>query len=560
MAAEPPAGEAGAFDVVVVGSGFGGAVTACRLAQKGHRVLVLERGRPWPPGSFPRTPRELRTDGFWRPSDGLHGLWDVWSFSGLDAVVSSGLGGGSLIYANVLLRKDPATFAGDEHERWPVSYEDLAPHYETVERMLGATPYPDAHEPYASTPKTRAMLDAAQRLGLRASRPNLAVTFAPGKRGDPDRPPPTPGARMPSRKNVHDVPRYTCRLSGECCVGCQNGAKNTLDFTYLSRAQRAGATIYTCCEAVGLARVDGGGWTVRYRQHLAAKTGHRETLLDPTDEPVREVRARKVVLAAGTLGSTKLLLANRASLPGLSPRLGAGFSSNGDVLMFARGADRYLDPSFGPTITVSIGVPDEDSPSGRGFYVQDAGAPVATEWLWQGRAMPGDLWRLRRTIWKRLGRRLRGRRDTGLGGVLAEGLGTARESAAMMPFLGMGRDIPDGRMTIQGDTLHLNWREGPSRPFFEGVESAGSAVAEALGGRMWRPMGRYARLVTVHPLGGCGMGTTPREGVVDPFGRVFGAEGLYVADGSVMPGPVGANPSLTIAAMAERIAGAIAAA
>jgi cholesterol oxidase len=225
--------------------------------------------------------------------------------------------------------------------------------------------------------------------------------------------------------------------------------------------------------------------------------------------------------------------------------------------MFTRGADRYLDPSYGPTITASVRVPDADSPSGRGFFVQDAGAPVATEWLWQGREAPADLWRLRRTAWKRLGRRLRGRRDTSLGGVLAEGLGGARESAAMMPLLGMGRDVPDGRMTLQGGSLALNWSERPSREFFEGLEAAGSAVSEALGGRMWRPLGRYARLVTVHPLGGCSMGETPRDGVVDPFGRVFGAEGLYVADGSIMPGPVGANPSLTIAAMAERIAAAI---
>jgi cholesterol oxidase len=557
MAAEPRPGAAGDFDVVVVGSGFGGAVTACRLAQAGRRVLILERGRPWPPGSFPRTPRECRTDAFWRPPEGLHGLWDVWSFSGLDALVSSGLGGGSLVYANVMLRKDPATFADDEHERWPVSYSDLEPHYEAVEAMMGATPYPTEHEPYGSTPKTRAILDAAQRLGLEASRPNLAVTFAPGDPGDPQRPPPAPGVPLPPRPNVHDTPRFTCRLSGECCVGCQYGSKNTLDFTYLSAAQQAGATIRACCEAVRLTPRDGGGWALRYRQHLPAKAGHRESLLDPTDEAEREVHARTVILAAGTLGSTRLLLAGRAGLPRLSPRLGHGFSSNGDLLMFTRGADRHLDPSYGPTITASVRVPDGESPSGRGFFVQDAGAPVATEWLWQAREAPSDLWRLRRTAWKRLGRRLRGRRDTSLGGVLAEGLGSARESAAMMPLLGMGRDVPDGRMTLQGETMSLNWSERPSREFFEGLEAAGSAVSEALGGRMWRPLGRYARLVTVHPLGGCGMGATPREGVVDPSGRVFGAEDLYVADGSIMPGPVGANPSLTIAAMAERIAAAM---
>jgi cholesterol oxidase len=555
MAAEHRAAEA--FDVVVVGSGFGGSVTACRLAQAGRRVLVIERGQPWRPGSFPRTPREARTDAFWRPPAGLHGLWDVWSFSGLDAIVASGLGGGSLIYANVMLRKDEQTFVDDEHERWPVSYADLEPHYEAVEAMQGATPYPTEHEPYASTPRTRAVFDAASRLELEAFRPNLAVTFA-APRDDGEQPVPVPGAPLPPGPNVHDAPRFTCRLCAECCVGCQFGAKNTLDFTYLSAAQAAGAEIRTCCEATLLQPRGDGRWTLRYRQHLAAKAGHPETLLDPTDEPEREISAGAVVLAAGTLGSTRLLLANRAGLPRLSPRLGAGFSANGDVLMFVRGADRWLDPSMGPVITATVRVDDAGSPSGRGFYLQDAGAPAGTEWLWQAVEAPADLWRLRRTMWRRLGARLRGRRDTNLGGVLAEALGSARESAAMMPFLGMGRDLPGGRMTMKGDRLELSWREAPSRAYFEGVEATGGAIARALGGFPWRPGGRLQRSVTVHPLGGCAMGATARDGVVDPLGHVFGAENLYVADGSIMPGPVGANPSLTIAAMAERIAAGIA--
>jgi cholesterol oxidase len=552
MAAEPRRPPDESFDAIVVGSGFGGSVTACRLAQAGRSVLLLERGRPYPPGSFPRTPREVRTDAFWRPRDGLHGLWDMWSFPGLGAIVSSGLGGGSLIYANVALRKDEATFVDDEHERWPVSYEDLEPHYATVEQMQGAAPYPSNREPYASTPKTNALLDAAQQVGLEAFRPNIAVSFAP--EAEP------PGTPLPPAPNVHGAPRYSCRLCGECIVGCQYGSKNTLDYTYVSAAQEAGATIRACCEATLIAPREGGGFTLRYRQHLAAKEGHRPELLDPTDAPERQVNATTVVLAAGTLGSTRFLLANRASLPRLSPRLGTGFSGNGDLLFFVRGADRYLDPSTGPTITATAKVDDRHSPSGREFFLQDAGAPAASEWLWQMREAPEDLWRLRRTLRRRLGARLRGDRDTSLGGVLSEALGPARESAAMLPLLGMGRDLPGGRMTLRDDGLQVSWNERDSREFFEGMEATGRAMCRALGGRMWRPGGRLARLVTVHPLGGCPMGTNAREGVVDSRGNVFGADGLYVADGSIMPGPVGANPSLTIAAMAERIAAGIAAA
>jgi cholesterol oxidase len=546
MAAEP-AGGVEAFDAVVVGSGFGGSVTACRLAEAGRSVLLLERGRPYPPGSFPRTPREVRTDAFWRPRAGLHGLWDIRSFGGLGAVVSSGLGGGSLIYANVALRKDPATFADDERERWPVSYADLEPHYEAVEAMQGVAPYPADREPYASTPKTNAVLDAAGRIGLEAFRPNLAVSFA--SRGE------AAGAPLPPAPNLHDAPRYACRACGECIVGCQFGAKNTLDFTYLGAAQRAGAAIRACCEATLLAPRDDGGWTVRYRQHLAAKEGRNPDLLDPTGAPEREIRARAVVLAAGTLGSTRLLLANRASLPRLSPRVGTAFSGNGDLLFFVRGADRALDPSAGPTITATARVDDRHSSSGREFLLQDAGAPVATEWLWQAREAPEDLWRLRHSLWRRLRARLRGEPDTGVGALLSEA-----KSSAMLPLLAMGRDVPGGRMTLHGDTLDVSWNERESREFFDGMEATARALCRALGGRMWRPGGRRARVVTVHPLGGCPMGTGPHDGVVDSLGRVFGADGLYVADGSIMPGPVGANPSLTIAAMAERIAAGMVAA
>jgi cholesterol oxidase len=542
MAAEPAVES---FDAVVVGSGFGGSVTACRLAQAGRKVLLLERGKPYPPRSFPRTPRQVRDGAFWDPAEGLHGLWEAWSFPGLGAIVSSGLGGGSLIYANVALRKDPATFADDERERWPVSYDDLEPWYERVEAMQGAAPYPADREPYASTPKTNALLDAAARTGLHAFRPPISVSFAPA--GE------EAGAPLDPAPNVHHARRYACRLCGECIVGCQFGSKNTLDYTYLSAAQQAGATIRCCCEATVIAPRD-GGWTLRYRQHLPAKAGHRADLLDPTDAPEREVHAPVVVLAAGTLGSTRFLLANRPSLPRLSPRLGTGFSGNGDLLFFVRGADRYLDPSTGPTITATARAADGLSPSGREFYLQDAGAPASSEWLWQAVEAPGDLWRLRRTLRRRLGARLRGNRDAGIGGVLSEAFGTARESAAMLPLLGMGRDIPGGRMTLRGDDLQVSWDDRESRAFFDGMEATGRALCRALGGRMWRPGGRFARLMTVHPLGGCPMGTGPHDGVVDAHGRVFGADGLYVADGAIMPGPVGANPSLTIAAMAERIA------
>jgi cholesterol oxidase len=506
------------FDVAVVGSGFGGSVVACRLAQAGASVVVLERGQPWPPGSFPRTPRQWR-GALWDPGHGRHGLFEYHHFDGIDALTASGLGGGSLIYANVMLRKDAATFAADG---LPIEAGQLEAEYAAVEAMQQPEPYPWT----ARTPKTAGLLAAAELAGLDAERPPLAVAFGrrPGEPFDD-------GAG-----NLHGAPRESCRLCGGCDIGCQFGSKHTVDFTYLSAAVQAGARVRACCEATTLDRVD-GGWRVRYRQHLPARAGHPEHLLDPVAEAEREVVAERVVLAAGTFGSTGLLLRNRVALPGLSPRVGRGFSGNGDLLMFLRGADRYLDPATGPVITAMARVGDAQSPSGRGFLVQDAGAPSFSEWLWQALELPGDLWRAVR------------RRSP------AELFGTSRESAAMLPLLGMGRDVPGGRMQLRGDRLSLTWKGTASRAYFEGLEDTARRMGEALGGRVIRLGGRFARLLTVHPLGGCAMAADAEHGVVDSSGRVFGSDGLYVADGSILPGPVGVNPSMTIAALAERIAG-----
>src|SRR3954463_12527594 len=174
--------------------------------------------------------------------------------------------------------------------------------------------------------------------------------------------------------------------------------------------------------------------------------------------------------------------ARAPSLPRLSPRLGTGFSGNGDLLFFVRGADRWLDPSTGPTITATAKASDLMSPSGREFFLQDAGAPAASEWLWQAVEAPADLWRLRRTLWRRLGRRLRGDPDTGIGDLMSEAFGTARESAAMLPLLAMGRDIPGGRMTLHGDDLQVSWNDRESRAFFDGMYAAGRQLCRALGG------------------------------------------------------------------------------
>ncbi len=536
------------FDAVVVGSGFGGAVAAHRLREARLSVLVLERGVPYPPGAFPRTPRGIK-ENFWAPASGLLGLFEVLSFAHVTAIVSSGLGGGSLIYANVLLRKPPDTFDG-----WPLDYAALAPHYDNVEDVLRPQPFPDV-EPYASTPKTVEFARAAAAAGLEVERPPLAIAFAAGKG------PPVPNVTLPPDGNLHGRERRTCRLCGECDVGCNEGAKNTLDFNYLSAAVRQGAQIRTCCEAVGVAPDGEGGYAVRYLQHVGARDGHPEHLLDPTRELDRTVRGKIVVLAAGSLGSTRLLLSSRAVLPGLSEQLGRRFSSNGDMFTVARDCragngrrrrkrpGRRLDPSVGPVITLSA-----SRRNGHRLWLQDAGGPATSEWLWQGLEMPADLWGMRGVVARRvMARLLRRRRETRLGPDLARLMGSTRSSSAMLPLLHMGLDVPGGRLRLQGDALELDWSPtGESAPYFRASREAGERVAGELGGRL--RFARKGRTPTVHPVGGCAMGTNAREGVVDTWGEVFGRRGLFVADGAVLPGPVGPNPSLTIAALADRFA------
>lgn len=557
------------FDAVVVGSGFGGGVSAQRLAEAGRRVLVLERGKPYPPGSFPRSPAGLKTN-FWDPSEGLHGMFDLWSFEGLEAVVASGLGGGSLIYANVLIRKDPSWFVREEpgpgYEHWPVTYEDLEVHYERVETMLGATPYPLDRAPYDATSKTIAFKAAAQELGRDWFRPNLAVTFAPAPGAEP-----VPGEPIrESRPNIHGRTRQTCRLVGECDVGCNFGAKNTIDYTYLTAAWHAGADIRTRAEVRAFEPREEGGYAIHFVTHSAENQGR------PTDTKglaQSTVTADRLVLSAGTLGSTYLLLRNRAAFPGLSPALGTHFCGNGDLLTFAvrctqadeggRRKPRVIDPGYGPVITSAIRVPDEldGDGDGRGFYLQDAGFPEFANWLLQAADTPRVLRRAAPGLLAGLVRRfLRRNADTSLSGEISTLFGDCGLSAGVLPLLGMGRDVPDGRMTLQdGNHLQVDWRKhGRSAEYFERVRRVSEEVSDRLGATFLdNVLWHLNRVITVHPLGGCPMGRNREEGVVDANGEVFGHPGLHIADGSVMPGPVGANPGLTIAAIADRCADAI---
>jgi cholesterol oxidase len=530
------------FRAVVIGSGFGGSVTAFRLAEKGWSVLVLERGRPWPPGSFPRTPPAM-AHALWDPPERF-GMFDVWSFTGLNAVAASGLGGGSLIYANVLMPAPESAFRHEDCTPWPVRPAELDARYADVGNVLNPVPYPKEHR--CTTPKTQAMAAAAEAIGRSWESTPLAVAFSASK-GDP----PEIGACLPDDPdNLFGLPRSTCRLCGECDIGCNYGAKHTLDHTYLSRAHAHGAVLRTLCEVTAIApRED--GYAVTYRQHLAGRSGVAEEFLDDPDHERVTVLADRVIVAAGTMGTARLLMRNRINLPRLGGRLGHGFSSNGDLLTFAWDSEKRLDMARGPVITGTMRW-DEDPPTRRMFQVQDAGVPALVQWMFHALEAPVTLAESRRARLLWLWRSFKGDRDTHIGSELAALIGEGTFSSGTLPLLGMGRDIPGGRFFLDGEDLDLSWRERDSRRFFDDLMHACRRVAGELGGEFKDVP--IAHLITVHALGGCAMAKDPRSGVVNEWGESFGHPGLYVADGSVLPGPVGANPGMTIAALADRFA------
>jgi cholesterol oxidase len=542
-------------DAVVVGSGFGASVSAYRLADAGRSVVVLERGRAYPPGSFARSPYEMAR-AFWEPKDELFGLFDIRSFRKIEGIVSAGLGGGSLIYANVLLRKDERWFVHDSplpgggYENWPIGRGDLDRHYDAVEAMLTPT-----QNPYPDLPKSKALRDAAATLGLESFAPPLAVSFAP-RPGAPAQPKQI--IEEPEYGNIHGATRLTCRLCGECDIGCNEGSKNTLDHTYLSAAKAKGADIRTLADVFGVTPLDGGGYEVRYTQYGTEpeKDGTR-------GREVRTIRCDRLFLGAGTFGSTTLLLRNRVSLPAIGRALGSRFSGNGDLLTFSLAAKsrsrsghvRLIDPAYGPVITTAIRQPDgvDVEGAGRGYYVQEAGFPEFANWLIETSQVTSSLTRAAAVARQLISYRMSEKNESTISAEVAKLVGQGRLTSSSLPLLGMGRDTPDGRIILTDGELDVQWTSATSAEYFDSMRRTMRDISATLGGRFRdNPLWWTKRVITVHPLGGSPMGRHVHEGVVDSWNESFGHPGLYVVDGSAVPGPVGPNPSLTIAAMADR--------
>ncbi|MDO3634620.1 GMC oxidoreductase [Mycolicibacterium arseniciresistens] len=508
------------FDAVVVGSGFGGSIAAHRMAEAGHSVMVLERGRHYRPGQFPRDVTDIDAL-FWRQRRRKQatGLYDLRFFSGGGCVVAAGVGGGSLVYAGVNVRPVQKVF---DDPRWPAgtSRHSLDPYYDRVAKMLEVAPLPVGER----VPKREVFRYAGEQMG----RPVV----------DPDE-----SVRWPARTALLASPRrQPCVYCAECEFGCQVGAKHTADSTYLAEARARGAVVRPGRVVVGLRAVT-DGYAVTHRDVV---TGTQEVTV-----------ARRVVLAAGTLGTTELLLRCRdvdKTLPLLSHALGQGFSANGDFLGSIHRADVDLSPNFGPDVTSVMHFFDQ-APE---FTLA---APTFNEAVMKALANLGQpsarilrpfaplLWRL--LPWAVPQMFAHGLLSRPLK-YLAPGRLDWRRSTNLF---GIGRDNANGRLHLTTRGLDMTWDYGTENAeLIERQQQAMHSLTDYYGGT-FAPLifwNAFRRTVTVHPLGGCRMSDSPTTGVVNAAGEVHSYPGLFIADGSVVPASIGFHPAMTISALAER--------
>jgi cholesterol oxidase len=516
------------FDAIVVGSGFGGAAVSARLAEAGYRVLVLERGRRWEVRDYPRQPAD---PWIWDQDhpELLNGWFDLRIYPNMAVVQGAGVGGGSLVYANISVNAK----AGSFDRGWPpeITAAELAPYYDRVGAMLNVQKVPAEQWPE----RTRLLKEAAEKKGWgdRFERLDLAVTFDPQWRySTPD---PHNVSHSKTFTNAQGVQQGTCVHLGNCDIGCDVKAKNTLDLNYLPLAERHGAEIRPL-------------HLVRHVAPDAAAGGYRVSFdrISGNSLAAGSATARVVVLGAGSLGSTELLLRSRdvaKTLPNVSPFLGRNWSSNGDFLTPALHPLRIpaVNPSRGPTITAAIDFLNGDG-QGNEFFIEDGGFPDLARDLLERLANSGGADAAERALSES-----------------ARMLTRLSLLSQVMPWFAQGRDAANGVLSLKNGRLFLEWDVQHSERTIEAIVRTHEQLARATGGVPLVPLTwTFGRdLITPHPLGGANMGRTAAEGVVDHRGEVFGYRNLFVADGAIVPEAIGLNPSKTIAALAERVAALI---
>ncbi|MCA9588611.1 MAG: GMC family oxidoreductase [Myxococcales bacterium] len=524
----PASPDAFDFDFVIVGSGFGGSVSALRLAEKGYSVAVLEMGKRWNKEDFPKTTWDLKKY-FWRPGLGMHGILQMTMVRDAFFLHGAGVGGGSLVYANTLLVPPDEAF---DDARWVgLDWKGaLAPHYETAKRMLGATPSRVIVE------TDRMLEEVATEMGRGDTfhRATVGVYFGEAGKTAPD---PFFDGEGPERTG--------CTLCGGCMVGCRVGAKNTLDRNYLYLAEKRGAVVQPESRVVdirplGGADADGSeGYELTVERSTSVLFRARRTL-----------RAKHVVLSAGSYGTVELLMRcrERGSLPRLSDRLGTYLRTNSEALLAVRSRRDDVDYSKGIAITSGVFVDDKTHievvryPSGSDSMsllttVLTDGGGRTPRWLrWIGTVLRHPVRFLQSVV----------------------PFGWARRTAillVMQPLDNHLRYVMRRRWYWPfSKKLDSDRGSGEPAPVFIPVANlVAKKMAEKLDGI---PQSGLIEVMlnkasTAHILGGCPIGKDADDGVVDPQHRVYGYRGMYVIDGSAIPANLGVNPSLTITAMAE---------
>ncbi|WP_405091177.1 GMC family oxidoreductase [Micromonospora sp. NBC_01392] len=515
------------YDVVVIGSGFGGSVTALRLAEKGYSVGVLEAGRRFADEEFPRTSWHARRF-LWAPRLGCFGLQRITLLRSADrkagggvlVLSGAGVGGGSLVYANTLYEPLDAFYADPQWRDITDWRDELARHYDQAKRMLGVTTYP------IDTGADRAMRAVAERMGV-------AHTFHPTPVGVHIG---RPGQRVPDPYFGGVGPERTgCSHCGSCMTGCRHGAKNTLVKNYLWLAERLGVQVHPLTTVTAVRPDPAGGYTVHTARTGAWLRKRRAV-----------IHADQVVFAAGALGTQRLLHEMKATgaLPALSPRLGELTRTNSEAILGASvgsGAARRrgLDFSAGVAITSSFH-PDPQTHIEPVRYGKGSNAMG----LLQSLLVDGGPHRVRRWLGSIV-------RQPGLAARMLSVRGWSERTVIALVMQSVDNSLTTrwrGRRLVSGPG------HGAANPTWipagnEAVRLLAEEIDGTPGGAVTEP---FNIPMTAHILGGAVIGATPADGVVDPWHRVYGHPGLHVVDGAAVSANLGVNPSLTITAQAER--------
>ncbi|GAA1160297.1 cholesterol oxidase [Kitasatospora gansuensis] len=532
------------YDVVVVGSGFGGSVAALRLTEKGYRVAVLEAGRRYGPDELPKNSWDTKNY-LWAPALGLYGIQRIHLLANVLVLGGAGVGGGSLNYANTLYVPPKPFFEDRQWQHITDWQEELGPFYDQAQRMLGVRTNPTI------TPSDVHLKAAAEKMGV-ADTFHLApvgVFFGDGRDGDGE-------AKVAPGTEVEDPyfggagpKRKSCIECGECMTGCRHGAKNTLTENYLYLAERNGAEIHPLTTVERLRQIEGANGECGYAVDVR-RTNSRSK--DREKAGARTVTAAKVVVAAGTYGTQTLLhrMRDNGFLPAISAKLGELTRTNSEALVGASTTDRRygekVDFTKGVAITSSIH-PDENTHIepvryGRGSNAMGAlsvqqvpGVGRGPRWLRYAvtaashpvifaRSMNQHRWSEKTII-----------------GLVMQSLDNSITVSLKKSGLGKGK---------------LTSRQGhgaPNPTYIPAAEAGARALAESINGFAGSTVGEIFDIpMTAHFLGGCPISDSPENGVVDPYQRLYGYPGISVVDGSAISANLGVNPSLTITAQAER--------